>query len=154
MRRILGPAQMLDNIIELPRNGQAPVWNAATPARRARVVAMQASERRIQSRVRTAGTVSMRIIDPPSAASSAVRLRDISKDGIRLLAPEALDAGSLILVKLKETRILAIVRHCSPAAGNESEDRFRLGAEIQHVYESRLSEPPFTATEPRCPRPA
>lgn len=61
----------------------------------------------------------------------AIVIRDISRDGMGLESPRALQPGQLVAISSAPAFIFAVVRHCQ----QESEGRFRAGVEMHHLFE-------------------
>lgn len=93
-----------------------------------------ASDQRKNIRVPTGDNVTLWELDPPSEIRWTARLLDVSKNGFSIIAPIFLEPGSLIRVDMRQTGILARVRHCRVVNDGEEAGSFQVGAEIQHVF--------------------
>lgn len=80
------------------------------------------------------GPGTMRVLEPFSAVGWIVRVLDISKTGMGLMAPVPLLPGSLIQVQVQDTAILACVRHCGRPDDAEPDRPYQIGVEIQHMF--------------------
>jgi hypothetical protein len=69
-----------------------------------------------------------------------ITIRDISRDGMGIESPLALEEGQAIAVASGPVFVFAVVRYCRPMPGG----MFRVGVEMHHLFE-RPPEPP---TEP------
>ena len=86
-------------------------------------------ERRRHVRVPTDDAAMMRIVQPQSPVRWIVRVVEVSKGGMRMRVPHRLAAGTLIQVHVKNTSVLAAVRHCARV-----KDEFHAGVEILHMF--------------------
>lgn len=78
----------------------------------------------------------------PQGDPVAITIRDISRDGMGLESPLALQPGQLVAISSAPAFIFAVVRHCEQLG----EGRFRTGVEMHH-----LSERPAPLSEPAKP---
>jgi len=67
----------------------------------------------------------------PHGEPIAGTIRDISRDGMGLESPLALEAGQPIGIVSGPAFVFAVVRHCNPIQGG----RFRVGVEMHHLFE-------------------
>ncbi len=79
----------------------------------------------------------------PEGDPVAITIRDISRDGMGLESPLALQPGQLVAISSAPAFIFAVVRHCQRL----SEGRFRAGVEMHHLFERPVPLPePTKAT--------
>jgi len=76
----------------------------------------------------------------PEGDPVAITIRDISRDGMGLESPLALQPGQLVAISSGPAFIFAVVRHCLPL----SKGKFRAGVEMHHLFE-RPEPPPEPA---------
>jgi hypothetical protein len=67
----------------------------------------------------------------PQGDPVAMTIRDISRDGMGLESPLALQPGQLVAIASAPAFIFAVVRHCRQL----SPGRFRVGVEMHHLFE-------------------
>ncbi len=125
---------LMNVIAELERleASDVPAW--ALKSGLASHLATKGSERRRHARFTTDDPALMRIVEPYSPVRWVIRVMDVSKSGMRLAVPTPLAKGRLIQVHMKDTCVLAKVRHCGPAESSNGEMLFQAGVEIQHVF--------------------
>jgi hypothetical protein len=75
----------------------------------------------------------------PDGVPVPIVIRDISRDGMGLESPVAVEVGQPIAIASGPAFVFAIVRHCQPISGG----RFRTGVEMHHLFER--PEPPVDA---------
>jgi hypothetical protein len=118
--------------LERLEDSDVPVW--ALKSGFASLLAQKGSERRRHARFVTDDPALMRIVEPYSPVRWVVRVLDVSKSGMRLMVPTPLAKGRLIQIHMKDTCVLAKVRHCGPADTTSPDFLFQAGVEIQHVF--------------------
>ena len=91
-------------------------------------------EKRRHVRVATDDPGLMKVLEPFSPVRWLVRVVEVSRAGMGLIAQTRLDAGTMIQVYVKQTSVLALVRHSEPLKDPARPDHFRIGIEIQHVF--------------------
>jgi len=79
-------------------------------------------------------------LTPPNAGPVAITIRDISRDGMGIECPVALEVGQPVAVASGPAFVFAVVRHCQPLPGG----MYRAGVEMHHLFER----PKVTAAEP------
>lgn len=67
---------------------------------------------------------------PPDGPAVAIMIRDISRDGLGIESPCALQTGRTIAIVSGTVFVFAIVRHCQPIA----DGLFRAGVEMHHLF--------------------
>jgi hypothetical protein len=92
------------------------------------------TERRRHVRVATDDPGLMKILEPFSPVRWLIRVVEVSKSGIGLVAQTGLVRGTLVQVYVKQTSILGVVRHTAPVDETAHPGYFRMGIEIQHVF--------------------
>ena len=55
----------------------------------------------------------LRMLQPFVPGYIAVRVVDVSKEGLRITAPTALEPGALVHLGMRNSAVIAEVRHCS-----------------------------------------
>jgi hypothetical protein len=58
-------------------------------------------------------------------------IRDISRDGLGIESPLALEPGQPIAIASEPAFVFAVVRYCNPFQGG----RFRAGVEMHHLFQ-------------------
>jgi hypothetical protein len=88
-------------------------------------------DRRRESRVSVNEPASMRQLSPQLNVRWEVLILDVSKNGMRLEAPERLEPGTVVQIRLSKSSsiITAEVRYCLSVG-----DAFGVGVEIQDVF--------------------
>jgi hypothetical protein len=74
---------------------------------------------------------------PPHASPVAITILDISRDGLGIESPMAVETGQAIAVECGAVFVFAVVRHCRQL----SEGLFRAGAEMHHLFERNVDLP-------------
>jgi hypothetical protein len=87
-----------------------------------------AIEKRSEPRVPTDDPGSMRVLHPFMAERFAVRVLDVSKNGLKLSSPVRLRPGMLVLVRIRNIIAMGEVRH-GAAVGDE----FHAGVHLDDV---------------------
>ena len=90
-----------------------------------------AAERRREIRFSTDDPASLLGMNPVRTQPVSVRIRDVSRSGMRLWTPEPLAPGSIIQVRLKALLVTAEVRYCC-----EAQDGYYVGVRIEDVFPS------------------
>jgi len=85
-------------------------------------------EMRREPRFHTHDRGVLQALAPLSMDRSAVRILDISKNGLGLLLPISLDPGTVVQVRFGQIIALGEVRYCRPF-----EDQFQAGIRLQNV---------------------
>jgi PilZ domain len=67
---------------------------------------------------------------PPDGPPIAITIRDISRDGLGIELPCAMETGRTVAVVSGSVFVFAIVRHCRPAPNG----LFRAGVEMHHLF--------------------
>jgi hypothetical protein len=70
-------------------------------------------------------------LTPPNAGPVAITIRDISRDGMGIECPVALEIGNPVAVASGPAFVFAVVRHCTPLPGG----LYRAGIEMHHLFE-------------------
>ena len=110
-------------------------WTWEGARRRRHILAPAANpERRRHTRVATDDPGLMKVLEPFSPVRWLVRVVEVSRSGMGLIAQTRLDPGTMVQVYVKQTSILAQVRHSEPIDDPSRPDHFRVGIEIQHVF--------------------
>lgn len=86
-------------------------------------------ERRIGPRTATDDPAMLTILKPERSGRIATTIVNASKEGLRLLVPEALLNGTIVQVHVRDLFILAEVRYCHKAG-----TQFHAGVHIQDVF--------------------
>jgi anti-sigma factor ChrR (cupin superfamily) len=86
-------------------------------------------ERRGAARTPANDRASMRVLTTQPSGRVNVRILEMSKGGLKLLAPGSLHVGTSVQIRLKHTIALGEVRHCRPAGV-----AFHVGVLIQDVF--------------------
>ena len=91
-------------------------------------------ERRRHVRVETDDPGLLKILEPFSVVRWLVRVIEVSRSGLGLVAQTHLEVGMLVQIYVKETSMLAVVRHSDSLHDLGQPGYFRIGVEIQHVF--------------------
>ena len=92
---------------------------------------LNTAERRRECRFPTDDAASLLGVSPVQTQRMRVRVRDVSRSGMRLWAPEPLTPGSIIQLRLKTLLVTAEVRYCC-----EAKDGYYAGVRIEDVFPS------------------
>ena len=87
-----------------------------------------AIEKRSEPRVPTDDPASMRILHPFMAERFAIRVLDVSKNGLKLSSPIRLRPGMLVLVRIRNIIAMGEVRHGAEVGGE-----FHAGVHLDDV---------------------
>ena len=71
----------------------------------------------------------MKLLNPLSAVRTNVHVLDGSKGGMKLSVSEALQPGTVVQIRLKDTFTLAEVRYCVKVG-----TKFHVGVRLQDVF--------------------
>jgi len=85
-------------------------------------------EARGENRISTKAAALLRILDPWCGATLGVRVLNVSRTGMCLLAPGVLESGAQIEVLFKDMVVLGEVRYC-----NRAGDKFKIGVWLRSV---------------------
>jgi hypothetical protein len=75
-------------------------------------------EKRREPRIATDDAGVLQTINPFSPHHVHIRILDISKGGMRVSAPNSLERGTMVKVRLKGTISFGVVRHCRAVSGS------------------------------------
>ncbi len=85
-------------------------------------------EKRCDPRFPASETASMHPVSPLILDRSTVQILNVSKRGLMLRAPEFLQVGIVIQIRLKNVFVLGEVRYCKPV-----DEMFHVGVQIQDL---------------------
>ena len=85
--------------------------------------------RRDGPRMPTNDPASMIQLNPLRTTRSEIRVLDVSKGGLKLQLPEAVDIGTVVHIRMKHLLVTAEVRYCVAASGG-----FSAGVQIQDIF--------------------
>ena len=87
-------------------------------------------EARSEPRFHTGDDAIFQELNPLSLDRQDVKIVDISKNGVAILAPKSVMRGTIVQVRVKSNVELGEVRHCS-ASGDEG---YRIGLRLHHAF--------------------
>jgi hypothetical protein len=99
-----------------------------TPVTLYRTAQQDIIDRRDKRRVQTDDPALLRLLKPFVPGHLSVRIVDVSKDGLRISTQTALEPGSLVHLRMRNSAVIAEVRHCSA-----SPDGFLAGLQVDSV---------------------
>lgn len=86
----------------------------------------QEKHQRSEPRFRAGDDAFIQELSPLSLDRQKVRIVDVSKNGLGILAPKAVLPGTIVQVRIKNTVELGEVRHCKESRDNE----YRIGLRL------------------------
>ncbi|MGA3185893.1 MAG: PilZ domain-containing protein [Bryobacteraceae bacterium] len=86
-------------------------------------------EKRRGPRVATDDPAVLTVLEPPQPGRVKIRIVDASKEGLKLLTPDALIRGTVVQIRVRDLFVMAEVRYCRPAG-----IKFHAGVHIQDVF--------------------
>jgi hypothetical protein len=94
-----------------------------------RIRAVRAKQKRNDARVPAGYTASMKLVNPLSANWTNIQILDMSRGGMKLSVPEALEPGTVVQIRSRNTLTFAKVRYCVEAGAE-----FHVGVQLQNVF--------------------
>ncbi len=89
------------------------------------------ADRRIEPRFLTNDTVEIHVLRSPELKGIRGQTLDVSRSGLRLWIEDPIPQGALILVRMKQMRVLGEARYCRSAP----QRGYQIGVRIVHAHD-------------------